>query len=983
MRFRILGPLEVQVDDGWSGINAPKWRTVLAVLLLQPGQVVSTDRLITEVWPDDTPNRATNLISVYVHRLRRLIGDPEGKVLTTRAPGYQLLVDPEDIDAGRFAQLVTAGRRALSAGDFEQASALLGQALGLWQGSRALTDVPPSALVGAEASRLEESRVEAVQLAIQADLGCGRHAQVVGQLHRLLADHPLREELWALLMRALQGSGRQAEALEAYAQAREVIAEELGVDPSAELQQLYEHMLRADPSSPSASPTPVPSDSPFAISVIPAPVEPAPAGQAAEPPPDPASQPTAAARAGAPLPLVAQLPADIQDFTGRDEQVQALRDLIGGPRRVDSPGAVIVAAVIGAGGLGKTTLAVHAAHLLRGQFPDGQLYARMLGAAAHPATPGDVLARFLRDLGMDPASIPASEEERAAHYRSRLTDRKVLIVLDDAHDAAQVRPLLPGSASCAVLITTRNRLPDLSGSRYVDLDVLGPAEARAMFAGIIGPGRAAAEPEATSEVLTACAGLPLAIRIAGARLTARTNWTVRTIADRLSDERRRLDWLRTGDLAVRACFEVSFTSLPGRAEADGVDPAHAFRLLGLWPGSSVGLPAAAALLGEPDESVADALEVLVDAQLLQEPAADRYRFHDLLKAYAAERAVAQEGPGTRDAAVRRVLSWYLHTAVAMARVLSPHRELIAPEQVEPGTVPLAFSTVEAALDWGEQERTNLVAATRLAAAAGLHDLAWQLPVAAYSFFYRRTYWEEWLVSHDVALDSVRQIGDRRGEASVLSNIGMAYARRRMEEGVTYFQQTLDIRREIGDRRGEAQAANNAAYANLLLGRFDEALDQLRLALSVQREVGHRYGEGIALNNLGEAYIELGRPAEAVEWFGQALAVYRELGARPVEADTLSNLGTANANLGRLDEALGYLRQAEETHHEVGDRYGEAVDLKQLGEVHRRAGSARAAGQAWARALAIFDALGNEEQVREMSERLSGLSNNGAGWDSPE
>ena len=680
---------------------------------------------------------------------------------------------------------------------------------------------------------------------------------------------------------------------------------------------------------------------------------------------------------------MAQLPADIQDFTGRDEQVQALRDLIGGPRRVDSPGAVIVAAVIGAGGLGKTTLAVHAAHLLRGQFPDGQLYARMLGAAAHPATPGDVLARFLRDLGMDPASIPASEEERAAHYRSRLTDRKVLIVLDDAHDAAQVRPLLPGSASCAVLITTRNRLPDLSGSRYVDLDVLGPAEARAMFAGIIGPGRAAAEPEATSEVLTACAGLPLAIRIAGARLTARTNWTVRTIADRLSDERRRLDWLRTGDLAVRACFEVSFTSLPGRAEADGVDPAHAFRLLGLWPGSSVGLPAAAALLGEPDESVADALEVLVDAQLLQEPAADRYRFHDLLKAYAAERAVAQEGPGTRDAAVRRVLSWYLHTAVAMARVLSPHRELIAPEQVEPGTVPLAFSTVEAALDWGEQERTNLVAATRLAAAAGLHDLAWQLPVAAYSFFYRRTYWEEWLVSHDVALDSVRQIGDRRGEASVLSNIGMAYARRRMEEGVTYFQQTLDIRREIGDRRGEAQAANNAAYANLLLGRFDEALDQLRLALSVQREVGHRYGEGIALNNLGEAYIELGRPAEAVEWFGQALAVYRELGARPVEADTLSNLGTANANLGRLDEALGYLRQAEETHHEVGDRYGEAVDLKQLGEVHRRAGSARAAGQAWARALAIFDALGNEEQVREMSERLSGLSNNGAGWDSPE
>jgi DNA-binding SARP family transcriptional activator/Tfp pilus assembly protein PilF len=972
MQFRMLGPLEVQVDGSWSGVNAAKWRTVLAVLLLQPGQVVSTERLITEVWPEETPARATNLISVYVHRLRRLIGDPEGKVLTTRAPGYQLLIDSEDTDAGRFARLATEGRQALQAGQFEQASAVLGAALGLWQGTRALPDVPPSSLVSAEASRLEESRIEAVQLHIQADLGCGRHAQVVGQLHRLLADYPLREELWALLMRALYRSGRQAEALEAYAQAREVIAEELGVDPSAELQQLYQRMLEADSGTPPANRTPVPADSPFATPVPTGLVEPAPVGQAA----DPATQPTAAG-AGQPLPLVAQLPADIPDFTGRDDQVQALRDLLGGPRRADSPGAVIVAAVIGAGGLGKTTLAVHAAHLLRSQFPDGQLYARMLGAAAHPATPGDVLARFLRDLGMDPASIPVGEEERAAHYRSRLTDRKVLIVLDDAHDAAQVRPLLPGSASCAVLITTRNRLPDLSGSRYVDLDVLGPAEARAMFAGIIGPDRAAAEPEATSEVLIACAGLPLAIRIAGARLTARTTWTVRTIADRLSDERRRLDWLKTGDLAVRACFEVSFTSLPGRPEADGVDPAHAFRLAGLWPGSSVSLPAAAALLGEPEESVADALEVLVDAQLLQEPAADRYRFHDLLKAYAAERAVAEEVADTRDAAVRRVLSWYLHTAVAMARVLSPHREPIAPTELELGSVPLAFSTVEAALDWGEQERTNLVAATRLAATSGLHEIAWQLPVAAFSFFYRRTYWEEWLVSHNIALDSARQAGDRRGEAWVLNNIGMAYARRRMEEGVTYFQQALDIRREIGDRRGEAQAANNAAYANLLLGRFDEALDQLRHALSVQREVGHRYGEGVALNNLGEAYIELGRPAEAVDWLGQALAVYRELGARPVEADTLSNLGTANANLGRLDEALGYLRQAEETHHEVGDRYGEAVDLKQLGEVHRQVGSNLDAEQAWERALAIFDALGNEEQVREMSERLSGLSNNGA------
>ena len=678
MQFRMLGPLEVQVDGSWSGINAPKWRTVLAVLLLQPGQVVSTDRLITEVWPEETPARATNLISVYVHRLRRLIADPEGKVLTTRAPGYQLLIDPEDTDAGRFARLAAEGRQALQASQFEQASAVLGAALGLWQGTRALTDVPPSTLVSAEASRLEESRIEAVQLHIQADLGCGRHAQVVGQLHRLLADYPLREELWALLMRALYRSGRQAEALEAYAQAREVIAEELGVDPSAELQQLYQRMLQADSGTPPASRTPVPADSPFATPVPAAPVEPAPAGQAAEPPGEPGTQ---GAGPGPPLPRVAQLPADIPDFTGRSDQLRRLHDLLSGPGRPDNPGAVVVAAVIGAGGLGKTTLAVHAAHRLRTHYPDGQLYANLQGASQNPAAPSDVLARFLRDLGMDPARIPVDPEERAAQYRTLLTDRRVLIVLDDAKDAAHVRPLLPGSASCAVLVTTRSRMPDLAGSRFVDLDVLELAEARAMFGTIIGPGRVEAEPAATDEVLTACAGLPLAIRIAGARLAARSGWSVQTIASRLSDERRRLDWLKTGDLAVRACFEVSFTSLPRQPGSGAVDPAHAFRLLGTWQGSSIGLPAAATLVGQDEGGVADALEVLVDAQLLQSPAPDRYRFHDLLKAYAADRARREETAADRDEAIRRLLAWYLHTVDAVAHMVSPHRyqfELAAP-----------------------------------------------------------------------------------------------------------------------------------------------------------------------------------------------------------------------------------------------------------------------------------------------------------------
>jgi DNA-binding SARP family transcriptional activator/Tfp pilus assembly protein PilF len=969
MRFRMLGPLEVQVDGSWSGITAAKWRTVLAVLLLQPGQVVSTERLITEVWPDETPARATNLISVYVHRLRRLIGDPEGKVLTTRAPGYQLLVAPVDIDAGRFAQLTAEGRRALSTGDFEQASTTLGEALGLWQGSRALTDVPPSALVSAEASRLEESQVEAFQLRIQADLGCGRHAQVVGQLHRLLADHPLREELWALLMRALYTSGRQAEALEAYAQARQVIADELGVDPSAELQQLYERILRAEPPTPSSSPTPVPADSPFATPVTAAPVEPAPAGQAAGPPGEPASH---AAGPGPPLPRVAQLPADIPDFTGRSDHLQSLRDLLSGPRRPDSPGAVVVAAVIGAGGLGKTTLAVHAAHLLRTHYPDGQLYARLQGAGQNPADPGDVQARFLRDLGTEPARIPADAEERAALYRSVLTDRKVLIVLDDARDAAHVRPLLPGSASCAVLVTTRSRMPDLAGSRFIDLDVLERDEAWRMFAGIIGENRAQAEPEATGEVLTACAGLPLAIRIAGARLAARSNWTVRTIATRLSDERSRLNWLQTGDLAVRACFEVSFTSLPA-PDADGVDPAHAFRLLGLWPGSSLGQPGAAALLGQPEAITADALEVLVDAQLLQSPAADRYRFHDLLRAYAADRAATEETASARGDAVRRVLTWYLYTVDAVAHMVSPHRYQFPLAPPEPGAEPLTFRTLDEALNWCEVERTNLVAATRLAAASGLHTLAWQLPVTAFGFFNRRTYWADWVETHQIALASVRQLGDLSGEALVLNCLGTAYLRRRMGEATGYFEPALAIRRQIGDLAGEVQTATSLADTYRLLQRYDQALELLKRALEIQRQAANPYSQGVVLNNLGETYLALGRVAEAVDSLEHARDIFREIDDSRGEGYALNNLGEAYLALGRVADAITFLEQALNLRHDAGDRLEEAGTLRPLVGAYLAENAPERAAECFRQALQIFDELDETKQAAALRTQFPDLA----------
>jgi DNA-binding SARP family transcriptional activator/Tfp pilus assembly protein PilF len=959
--FRMLGPLEVRTGQEWIGVSAPKWRTVLAVLLLNHGEVVSTDRLIAEVWGERPPSKATNLVSIHVHRLRRLIDDAQGRILVTRAPGYQIRLAPGDLDAERFSSLAVAGRSALSGGDGQRAADLLTEALGLWRG-QALADVPPSALVSAEADRLEESRIEALELRIQADLACGRQAQVVAEVRRLLADNPIREGLWALLIRALYSSGRQAEALEVYARARQVIADELGVDPSAELQRLYQQILAAEAGQqPPDARTQPGADSPFADSPF--------ADSPAESPGGTFQSPGPAE----PLPLVAQLPADIPDFTGRAEHVQNLRDLLSGPQRPDSPGAVVVAAVIGTGGLGKTTLAVHAAHLLRVQFPGGQLYANLLGATQHPASPGDVLARFLRDLGMDPSRIPADEEERGAQYRSRLAERRVLIVLDDARDAAQVRPLLPGSASCAVLVTTRSRMPDLAGSRFVDLDVLQLDEARIMFANIVGAGRAEAEPDATNEVLAACAGLPLAIRIAGARLAARGGWTVRSMAARLSNERRRLDELKTGDLAVRACFEVSFSSLPGRNHPNGIDPAHAFRLLGVWQGLSIGLPAAAALLGQPEEAVADALEVLVDAQLLQSPAPDRYRLHDLLRAYAGDRAIAEETQDARDDAVRRVLVWYLHTVDAVAQMVSPYRYQVPLAPLEPVSRTLEFETVEQALNWCEAERANLVTATRQAAATGLRDLAWQLPVASQGFFNRRTYWADWVETHRIALASVRQLGDRLGEALVLNNLGMVFARRRMDEATGYFEQALAIRREIKDLPGEAQTASNIADTYLRLHRFDEALDLLKRALEIHRQVSHAYGEGVALNNLGEAYLALGRIDEAVGYLEQAHQMFGDIDEVRGEGYALNNLGQAYLALGRVDDAIRSLERALELRRALGDRLDEAQTLRDLGTAHvagRRPDEAR---RLMIQSCTLFEELGDEAQVSALRSQIAAFS----------
>jgi DNA-binding SARP family transcriptional activator/Tfp pilus assembly protein PilF len=954
LRFRVLGPLEVWTGQDWSGIGAPKWRALLAVLLLSQGQAVSTDRLIAELWGDRPPDRAANLVSIYVLRLRRVLGDRDGHLLTTRAPGYQLRLQPGELDAEQFQALAGQGRKALAEGDFRAAADVLAEALGLWRG-RALADVPPFALVTAEAERLEESRLSALELRIEADLGCGMHAQLVPELRRLLSDQPLREGLWGLLMQALDAAGRHAEALAAYGQARQVIAEELGVDPGPELQRLYQALLTADlvPRQQRAAPAAA-----LRIGSEPS------AGRVPRRP-----------GAGSSLRRVpAQLPADVADFTGREANLAQLCAAISEAERRDNP-AVAVAVVAGAPGLGKTALAIHAAHALRRDFPDGQLYVSLRGGSEQPVPPDEVLARFLRDLGVDGARIPVDAEERAALYRTRLAERQMLVVLDDARNAAQVRPLLPGTGSCAVIVTSRHRLSDLAGSRLIDLDVLDDAEATELFIRIIGAERADAEPDAVRDVVAICAGLPLAIRIAGARLAARRGWEIRSLANRLADQRRRIDEFTAGDLGVRACFQVSFDVLARGESGGGADPASLFRMLGVWQGPSIGLNGAAALVGQPEALVGDSLEVLVDAHLLESPAPDRYRLHDLLRDYAAEQARADEPAQAVEEAVHRLLGWYLSTADAAASIVAPpyrDRVPVPVDPLEPGCQPLSFATSGQALHWFEQERGNLVAATRQAASYGLHDIAWKLPVAAVVCFDRHGYRAEWLTTHRIALASVRELGDRRGEAWVLNNLGMVFGRQGLSDAISYFEQAVAILHEVGDRREQARAANNLAFTYLVLGRYQEAVTALLGALELQREVGRRYGEGVALCNLGEAYLELGRHEEAIARSQEALAIVREVGSVRDEGYALYNLGRAHLELGHPDEASDLLDQALAIHRAAGNRYGEAQVMEHIGTARARSGQLAEADRAWTRARDLFQGLGEDTQAELIDAQLEDL-----------
>jgi tetratricopeptide (TPR) repeat protein len=663
----------------------------------------------------------------------------------------------------------------------------------------------------------------------------------------------------------------------------------------------------------------------------------------------------ASARAAVPVPpgppgRPAQLPPDTADFTGREEQVGLLCGLLGAEPAVGRPGAVAISAVAGMGGIGKTALAVHVAHRLTSRFPDGQLYADLLGAT-RPVRPVEVLGRFLRDLGVPDEEVPGDEPGCAARYRTLLASRRMLVVLDDAAEAAQVRPLLPGTATCGVIITGRRTLTGLPGTALLDLEVLGEGEARELFGAIAGPGRAAAEPEATARVLACCGGLPLAVRIAASRLASRPGWSVAFLAAKLTDERSRLAELTAGDLAVRASFAVSYDALP--AQADGAGPARVFRLLGLAEMTTSSLNAVAALAGTPQAEVAAALETLTDAHLLQAPAPDRYRLHDLLRSYAADLARRDDSEPQRDEALRRLLRWYAEQATRAARAVVPR--LPASPLFETAGLPAMASPAQA-IGWFRAELASLVAAVRQAAGRGWHDLVVGIAVPLWAFFTRYPHPDDWIATSQAGVASARQLGDAAALGWLMSGLGHAYTGLgRFDEARATLTAALDVRRRCGDRTGEATTLASLGQILGYQGRFREALDYMLPSLAMHIAVGERRMIGTGHHNVGCMLWRLGRYDEALDHSARALAIRREEGDRFGEGMTGTQIADVYLSLGRLEESVENNRQALAAIEDAAAGSFEHADvLYGLGTTLAAMGHTAEAREAWQAALPILD-----------------------------
>jgi tetratricopeptide (TPR) repeat protein len=880
----------------------------------------------------------------YVKRLRQALGPLGYQRIVTRPAGYLIEVMPGELDVTRFTELQAAAARAARVASWDVMSAKLSEALGLWRG-RPLADVPSGVLVAGAVPRLTEMRLEALEARVEADLHLGRHREVVAEVRGLAAAEPLRERLAELLMLALYRSGQQASALEAYRQVRRHLVEQIGIEPGPGLRELNQRILRSDRTLLLAPPV---------------------GGGVPAPSPAPQEQ-----RAAADVPLSPNmLPAAAPDFTGRARELVQLRALSGLLR---PGGPVLITAIGGTAGVGKTALAVHWARRAAADFPDGQLYVNLRGVGpADPLPPAEALRAFLDALGVPAARLPATLDGRQALYRSLLEGRRMLIVLDNARDPAQVRPLLPATPTAMVLITSRSELAGLvasDGARTLTLDVLSGTEAYQLIAARLGEPRLAAEPEAADELIGLCARLPLALAITAARAVAHPGFTLAALAAELRDAKGRLDALSTGEDAtdVRAVLSWSYQNLQPPA-------ARMFRLLGLHPGPEITAAAAASLAGTGLAEARRLLRELTRCHLLAEPGAGRYAFHDLLRAYAAEQAAALDSGDDRRAATGRMLDHYLHSARSADQQLNPLREPITrlPPPPRCGVTPETMGSRQRALAWFEAELQVLQAIVNLAAETGFDVHAWQIPWAMVDFLDTRGYWREWAATQRPAVAAATRSGDVAGQAAATRLLASACARLgEYNQARVHLADCLGLYQQLGDRSGEARAHQSLSWIAERQSAHADALDHSEQALRLFRVAGNRPGQASALNSVGWCHALLGDPQQAQRYCREALALNQELCDRDGEAHTWDSLGYAERKLGHLATATTCYQHALRIFREVGARYNEADTLANIGDTRHESGNQAQARASWQKALAILDDLKHADasQIRAKLRQL--------------
>ncbi|WP_328911851.1 MULTISPECIES: AfsR/SARP family transcriptional regulator [unclassified Streptomyces] len=916
MEFRVLGALEV-----WSGpvrlrLGGPRERKVLALLLLEANRTVSLGHLVDALWDEAPPATADKQIRNAVSRLRAILGagpGENGDLTAVGDAGYRMTVTEGALDAAEFDREVAAAERAAAANDLAGAADLLRTALDRWRGP-ALAGMS-GRLIEAGAAAWDERRLAVQETWTDHQLALGRHTRVVAGLSATVAAHPLREKPVGQLMLALHRGGRSGDALGAYQELRTRLAEEMGLDPGPGLRELHQRILTNDPAI--AAPRARAQDG----------------GSATE------------AR------IPRQLPAAVRHFTGRRRHLKALDELL--DQTADfGGGTAVISAIDGTAGIGKTSLALHWAQRNADRFPDGQLHVNLRGFApgARPMAPTEAVRCFLEALGVPTGSVPQDLDARTALYRSLVAGRRMLVVLDNARDTDQVRPLLPGTPSCVVVVTSRNQLAGLvaaEGAVPVTLDLLSDCESHDLLARRLGPERTAAEPEATAALVDLCARLPLALSIAAARAVLAPRLSLADLVTALHDVRGRLDTLDIGDPTtdLRAVFSWSYAHLAPAA-------ARMFRLLSTHPGPDITAPAAASLTGVPATDARRALGDLIRARLVVEHTPGRYTFHDLLRAYAAELAATYDTDEQRKAAVLRVLDHYLHTSYAAERLLNPDPIVLDLGPPQPGTTPEALNDARRASHWMETEYQVIIGVLSQGDIYDLDAKSSRLAWTVMSFIDRR--------GPRPAPTTPREPYPS-GRIRAQLGLGPYYSWLvGYPAALTHLQRFAAVYRELDDDTGLSHISFGLSSILEHQGRYDEALEQALLSLELFTRIGHRPGRARATNAVGWLLGAMGDHRAALPYCERALDQYRELDDRPMQVIARENTGRAHHGLGGYEEAVAAFTAALALAREVGDPYEEAVVLGHLVASHWAAGDSAAADRARALALDLIAGLDGEE-----------------------